>query len=105
MYQSTQSFVTPIQEAKPISPVQQVLLDAAESIEKYGWCQGRGGVNGGPRCALGALVHAANNERSLYAGALLGLTRIIGSGVVYWNDAPERTKAEVIAALRAAAGV
>ncbi len=84
-------------------------LDAAASyLESHGWQQGNAGIHGGPRCVSGALCSAtftgsgfAPTEASLALAIHLRVDRPLS--LIRWNDAPGRTAAEVIAALRAAA--
>jgi hypothetical protein len=59
-------------------------------------------------CALGAISKIAGNddllvERAEYA--LMRLLRCEVDGIANWNDAPERTQAEVVAKLREAAAI
>jgi hypothetical protein len=81
----------------------QVLRKAAEVIEEFGWIQGEyGGADEG-YCVDGAIQCAAHGayDRFLARSLLCGYLR--ASWLPLWNDAPERTKDQVIAALRAAA--
>lgn len=96
----------------------EVLLKAAELVER-GWCQGTGAKNGAGRevsttgraavcwCAEGALGRAAHGceDHDFYAAknALLRALPSLVLSIPEWNDAPGRTQAEVVAALRAAA--
>lgn len=86
----------------------QLLLKAADLIERDGWGEGDCIEHG--YCIYAALVKADdpkafNTARASAAGwrlvKALGLHRI--SDLFHWNDAPERTAAEVIAKLRAVA--
>lgn len=94
-----------------------VLEKAAELLEEPGaWTQGALGrdVDGDPvvvpqlaacMCVHGALAKAAGKSR-LYlwpTGAVLALQEAVRANVVAWNDAPGRTQAEVVEALRLAA--
>lgn len=85
----------------------QVLLDAADYIERHGWCQYIVEDNQGRVCIGGAISAAASNsdQDDLYVYALVRLDKYLHSYklVPFWNDTPGRTKEEVIAALRAAA--
>jgi len=92
---------------------------AADLLEQVGWCQGElfrhdslGEVVG--RCAVGALMSAGRDNpvdypfrlavqvaRELELVALSPAIRDDTAAVLEtWNDAPERTKEEVVAALR-----
>lgn len=86
-------------------PDAEVLLRAAEIIECDGWLQGDWGRPGGPRCIAGALSQARREF-----GAQNNYYRIwerigfpTGDPGIDWNNAPNRTAAEVIALLRTAA--
>ena len=97
--------------------VRRVLLDAADLIEPEGcWTQGNMAVDADghlcmPRgrdavcwCALGAIARSSPSHGvSMDAVGLLRL-HLKGSRISEWNDAPGRTQAEVVSALRAAAG-
>jgi hypothetical protein len=88
-----------------MSAVADVLNGAADLIERDGWCQSRYLLETGERCADGAIAVAGNGHHGgVRSVARLALRSAIGGeSVVIWNDAPGRTKAEVVAALRAAA--
>ena len=100
-----------------IDNVGMVLLEAADYIEWHGWCQDRVESPGGAVCALGAICHATNDlvAQRLLAfsppNILARLKKVIGVArldeswhdIQNWNDAPGRTKEEVVAALRGAA--
>lgn len=94
-----------------------VLLTASEIIGR-GWTQGawardRHGakVSGASLtavcwCAGDAIFTAAkqlNGDLKLVGAACKVLRQHIGCDIASWNDAPERTQAEVVAALRDAA--
>lgn len=80
-----------------------VLRNAAKLIEKHGWVQGCFGDKRLGYCAAGAINHVAPS------GAAAGLAKdklrqLAPDGLItLWNDAPGRTKDEVVAALRKAA--
>jgi hypothetical protein len=93
-----------------------VLNQAADLIERTGWCQGAYGrdeygleqgassVSCISFCALGALRRISGNQFDARVGACKRLRRLIGGGSIdKWNDASGRTKKEVIATLRRAA--
>ena len=92
----------------PAEPWREILNRAADILEQDGWCQGTLHRDTAS-CAVGAMVLAA--RRSLNGPFQLAthqLERHLGrSGHVIsipdWNNAPERTQAEVIATLRACA--
>lgn len=73
----------------------QTLLKAADIIRERGWCQNTLEDDDGHVCAVNAIILAGG----LGSGAS-GLVRdFVGAGsLVGWNNAPERTAEEVIAA-------
>lgn len=92
-----------------MSAVADVLNGAADLIEREGWVQ-----NGGGLCAAVAIEREWRKERRVrFSDVLEKLTVHIGRPtadplgayltITTWNDEQERTKAEVVAALRAAA--
>lgn len=87
----------------------EVLLRAADHMEKYGWRQRRRGMRGEPCCAIGAIAAAipdSEPDDALEMSARAALRRHARiDDIPAWNDAPDRTAAEVIAALRGAAEV
>lgn len=96
----------------PLEPWRQTLLDAARYIETHGWVQGELGTCDGPVCAMGALHYLPGvmPENQVEAwGRLMTYLKLSNEivnqlhPIAAWNDAPERTKDEVVAALRAAA--
>lgn len=91
---------TPQEEPRP-KTARDVLLDAARFLEEHGW---------GGTCAWVAMSKVSGGNWPLCgkASAILA-SRLPGSGdpvrrIWDWNDTPGRTGAEVIAAMRAAAG-
>ena len=81
-----------------MSTPSEILLRAAEVLERDGWTQGAS-TCGRKRCAMTAIGDADGRieERER-------LRAVIGSNsIVDWNDAPGRTASEVIAAMREAA--
>ena len=95
----------------------EVLLTAADIVEK-GWTQGVFATNAFGKgvpvespeacsfCVLGALDKAAETGigEMAWREAEKALFRTVRSpSLPAWNDAPERTQAEVVAALREAA--
>jgi hypothetical protein len=88
---------------------QDVLLAAARYIEEHGWHGGQS-WDGGDKavCATDAIVEVEPNTALRWAAhdrliAYLGGRPAEYSVVWSWNDAPGRTEAEVLQALRAAA--
>ena len=84
-----------------LAPHKQALLDAADYIRKHGWCQGESFGEGETVCAAGA-IWSVNIDQ--WEDAMWALADHIGTpNVGDWNDKPDRTKEEVIAALEQAA--
>ena len=96
-----------------------VLLAAADLIEPEGaWCKiysARDAKGKSVRassskacswCILGSITRAqAASHSSQWGKTIAAVTVVLGNrSIAEWNDAPERTQAEVVAALRAAAG-
>lgn len=100
--------VRPPEERKPTKC--DLLHRAADLLEEFDWCRVSWGSKAEGRfCAHGALM-AATADYGLgfsgdgpYAEAMRAWQQRTGGGVLAWNDAPGRTKTEVIAALREAA--
>lgn len=91
--------------AEPVT-VADVLTRAADLLGEFGWTQqGVGSKAEGEMCMIGACVEAAKDlGRNGWSIALdnVGVGRT-GESIGGWNDAPGRTKAEVVAKLREAA--
>src|SRR5258706_1042238 len=84
----------------------KILISAADYIEKYGWwCKGHGASKGLRACLMTSIWFISNNDKAIEASDRV--THYLGfenrGEAVRWNDAPERTKEEVISALREAA--
>ena len=96
-----------------MTAVADVLNGAADLIERDGWCQHRYRSIEGGRCLTRALADALDlpldglarwRNDPLYLDAEEALRRITGRYLLTgFNDHPDRTEAEVVAALRAAA--
>lgn len=89
-----------------LQPWQRLLLAAADHIERYGWCQGRAYARLGfnvPSCMYGAICDQEHFPKGARAMAEIKVNEALGGFMAHWNDAPERTKPEVIAKLRAVA--
>lgn len=89
-----------------------LLLQAADRIERDGWCQDRFFDDSGRLCAQGAIMFSAGVkvERLLelegceeWRAAANLLAEWIGYSIQEWNDMPGRTKGQVIDGLRKAA--
>ncbi len=93
--------------------VADVLNGAADLIERDGWFQGRYQGPNGEHCVTDALLRSAGTSPGdsgtpgalvLFSDASLKLaTEVCDNRLPVWNDEFGRTKAEVVAALRAAA--
>lgn len=109
-----------------MSAATAVVLDRAAALCERGWTQGTAARydDGSPAecyrdndavcwCAIGAISRASyeteGEARVLYNASELALiewsvSAVSGyNSITAWNDAPERTQAEVVAALREAA--
>ncbi len=85
-----------------VNAVADNLDGAADYIEKHGWWRGPAGFGPqGQACALNALFNARSELTIMQA--LYCLRKHVGGRVPTWNDAPGRTKQEVLDALRGAA--
>ncbi len=84
------------------------LLAARTLIDVEGWCQnscasdGNGPVNLGSDeakcfCAFGAMYRVTDGRKPFY-NAEAAMEQTIGACVPSWNDAPGRTKAQVLKA-------
>lgn len=79
--------------------IADVLDDAADYIEKYGWTQGALQLDTGEVCAMGAISRCATD--ALPGWAFKSLSRYLDRQIIpKWNDQPGRTKQEVLDALR-----
>ena len=88
-----------------------VLNKAADHIQQYGHHKGAA-LGGGhwstaSACTIGAIsiagTDAGGERNTVELAALAAMICHLGTGLVGWNDAPERTASEVVEALRAAA--
>lgn len=84
--------------------VGKILLGTASYIEAHGWCQGSYEKNGAV-CIVGAICRVVpdNSGYQLRADSVDRLETHLDSCATDYNDAPGRTKEEVLAALRKAA--
>lgn len=85
-----------------------VLNKAADHIQRFGHMKGDGFGEGpvlmAPACIIGAIGVATDFAVGCDESVATGSVRnYLGGSVVAWNDAPERTAAEVIEVLRACA--
>lgn len=86
---------------------QRILLRAAELLEHDGWCQGYLRDDFGRMCASGAIGAAieemcpVDGDPDTWEDVACRVARHVGARMLTaWNDESERTKDEVIAALR-----
>ena len=96
-----------------MSAVADVLTQAADLIERDGWCQRAFRGDNGEHCASDALMRASGmapgdtgswEQKAMFDAACQYVYPHTGGwGIPSWNDEPQRTQAEVVAALRAAA--
>lgn len=87
-------------------PVERdTLLKAADRIERDGHHKGSAydPVSRNRFCLVGAITMEAGHHDIFRAAAKLFESHLGRHDIVAWNDAPERTKEEVVSALRAAA--
>jgi hypothetical protein len=86
-----------------VLPHQQFLSDMADLIETNGWCQGNLKNRQGNFCIVGAHLELSWRRRAVSNQAFAALKRRLGDNISLWNDAPGRTKEEVIELIRRAA--
>lgn len=82
--------------------VAAVLDAAADRIGTIGWVQSANPGPNGELCAVRSIVNVLTDWSTL-GPVMLAFENEIETCPARWNDAPGRTKAEVVAALRAAA--
>lgn len=82
----------------------EILNTAADLIEERGWRQGTAGAGEGV-CAISALAAAAPGPSKWLHAANVFADYLSVELVFVWNDAPERTATDVVAALRSAAAI
>ena len=86
-----------------MSAVADVLNGAADLIERDGWTRLVEVNSDGAHCTYGAMKAQPGFDMSAVVWLQNFLSSHGPSSIVGWNDHPGRTKAEVVAALRAAA--
>lgn len=82
----------------------QIARRAINILEEYGWNQGEFISMNGTRCIVGAIDKAALLVGILYDNPLYAyktkvvtqLSMSVGMSIIEWNDAPGRTKEQVI---------
>ncbi len=90
-----------------LEPWRQLLLDAADELERVGWCQHAMMNHLGNRCVVGAVASVRARQRSTLPldasqQAENALYAIVGP-IVGWNDTDGRTQDEVLDVLRSVA--
>ena len=100
--------VPPVTE--PIEPWRQLLLDAADLIERTAWRDGKPyhpPVKATRFCVETALCEITPfnlaSAPTLFSSALANFANYVHEVPYVWNDTPGRTKEEVLAAMRGAA--
>lgn len=93
-------------EEEEAAKVKSVLTAAITYLEQFGWRKFQLGWDGGPRCILGAL--SSSGIWRLSGTSIFDLEErlrtAIGTDLTgVWNDQQDRTKEDVINALRKAA--
>lgn len=96
MFRDDKTFAQPQQHPLPEKVGDNVFARAAEIIEKRGWCQGGIGMHGKRVCAFWAIEFAGGATMA----HIRKMNAATGMSIAAWNDAPGRTKEEVIAVLR-----
>lgn len=91
--------------APAVAEVRDVLLTAAHLLAQHGWCQRQSRSGSGALCVVAAIAAAAGGAKTLEDRAHHALEVWViwhsnHDSVAEWNDAPERTKDEVLHALR-----
>lgn len=92
-------------ELQTLEPWRELMLKAADLIEKHGHAKGSYTDARGGYCFMGALHVAETGDtmgtNGLSSEACHRVMKHIGSrGFIDWNDAPERTGAEVVGIMR-----
>lgn len=83
--------------ARPeLTSVQKEILAIADHLEKHGWCQNVLYDDDDKCCIIGAALRAG----VLSLDTPFALTIGLGGNIITYNDAPGRTKEEVIQKLR-----
>jgi hypothetical protein len=92
---------------RPIRP-SRALAKARAAIERYGWVRGKFGDKSCGFCAAGAIGCVAPTYTEQWRdlmNVLMLFERLDGNWTAGWNDAPERTREEVLAAFTSAIAI
>ena len=101
-------------EARQLTEHGKIYLEAANLLEKKGWCQHLSSNSKNQVCIAEALHRSVYGTEEMvdmntvsdtraWSPSYTALTKFIGEDAIRWNDAIGRTKAEVIEKLREAA--
>ncbi len=101
-------------EARQLTEHGKIYLEAANLLEKKGWCQNHSSNKFDQICLAEALHRSVYGSQEMvntttvsdkwaWRPYLHALSKFIGEDAIGWNDTPGRTKAEVIEKLREAA--
>ena len=83
--------------------IREILNDAANLIDDYGWVQGENGTFALGFCAYGAVCYVARHSDQRWPALLTITDHVNRLSVVDWNDSYCWDKQEVIDTLRNAA--
>lgn len=82
-----------------MSTIHDILLRGKTNICREGWSQGSDAARGKGRCASTAMFRETYMvSKIVEASAFFRRANDIKGSIVNWNDAPERTQTEVLAA-------
>jgi hypothetical protein len=95
-FDGTQLDGTPLNQTQ-LNQTAADLLAAKRYLEIHGWMQGNFGMDGGPRCILGAMRSVAGDRWDRFIEILGAATGRHCCLPGYWNDQPGRTIEEVYA--------
>lgn len=87
------------------SELRQLLTGARNAILKHGWVQHKAGSLGEGFCLVGAIVAVSSKRSTVYgngADVYRFLSKFTDGSPVHWNDAPGRTREEVLELLETA---
>ncbi|SRR5216684_3287307 len=84
-----------------LDPTTDVILGAIDHLQRYGWIKGYSRL-GIARCIKGALLEKTGANNRLFDAAIRRVKKANGIEIdlAFWNDAQDRTKEQVIDAMR-----